>query len=63
MPVIQIDMTPVTTEMKREIIKEVTETLINITKAPKEAFTVIIRENSLDSMGNSGISIADAQKK
>lgn len=54
MPVINIKMTPAKSEVKREIIKEVTKTISTITKEPAEAFTIVIDEVSTDDFGIGG---------
>lgn len=59
MPVVQIDMTPVSTEVKKEIVSQVTQALINATKTSKESVSVIIREQNLENMGHAGKTLAE----
>lgn len=51
MPIINLTMGPLTTEQKKEIIKRVTETLMDITKIPEHSFTTIINEVPLENIG------------
>ena len=62
MPVIQIDTGILTREKKAELIKKLTEAASSTLNIPPQAFTVIIRENSLDNVGNGGKPLSEIIK-
>lgn len=63
MPVVKIDMGSTTKETKKELIEKVTEVLSETTKLPKQAFTVIISEESADNFGVGGVQLSEMKKK
>ncbi|MFX1249811.1 MAG: 4-oxalocrotonate tautomerase DmpI [Promethearchaeota archaeon] len=60
MPVVQIYGPKINDiEIKRRLVKEVTESLQEAYKLPLEAFTVIINENNSENVGVGGKLILD----
>lgn len=59
MPIVKIDMGETTTEIKKEIIKKVTDLLSEITKTPQKAFTIVISEKNADNFGVGGIQVSE----
>lgn len=60
MPVITIDLWPVSTEVRAELIKNLTKTASEITKLPPAAFFVYIREYPNDAIGVGGVPLSQA---
>ena len=54
MPVITIDLWPVSTEVRAELIQNLTKTASEITKLPQSAFFVYVREYPADAIGVGG---------
>ncbi|MFX0083556.1 MAG: 4-oxalocrotonate tautomerase DmpI [Candidatus Hodarchaeota archaeon] len=46
-------------EVKRNLVKEITDALQKAYKMPREVFTVVIKENSANNVGVGGILIID----
>ena len=46
MPVITIEASPLSREVKERLVKELTDAASEITTIPAEAFVVIVKENS-----------------
>lgn len=63
MPVVNIQITPLSKETKKEIIEKATKILSEVTKIPTEAFTVIISEDSPDSIGVGGVQLTEMMKR
>ncbi len=61
MPVITIDLSKVSPEMKAELIEKLTKTASEITKIPPQAFFVYVREYPLDAIGTGGVPLAKQQ--
>lgn len=55
MPIVQIDMLERTVEQKREIVKQITQTIVTVAKVPPEAVTIIIRDMPKENLGKAGI--------
>jgi 4-oxalocrotonate tautomerase len=62
MPVITLDGPFLSIEKKEQIVKEFTELASEITKIPKEAFVIFIKENAYENMGQGGILISEKLK-
>ncbi len=62
MPVVKIDILPLEKDVKRDVIVKVTELLSEITKKPKESFTIIINEHDPESMGVAGVPLSERKK-
>ncbi len=58
MPVITIDLWPVSTEVKEELIRNMTKTASEITRLPESAFFVYVREYQTDAIGVGGIPLS-----
>lgn len=55
MPVVQIDMLDGRTlEQKRELVKKVTEAIVETANCPADAVTIIIREMQQQNLGKGG---------
>jgi len=54
MPVITLETASLSTEQKRKLVLEFTESAARITGIPKEAFYVFLKENSGDNVGVGG---------
>lgn len=63
MPIVNIDMVSTTKEIKKEIIEKVTDTLSDITKIPRQSFTIIISEKSADDFGIGGEQLSEKMSK
>lgn len=59
MPIITIEAGKLSREQKKELIKDFTEKITEVTKVPKQFTTVIIKENEDDNMGVGGETITD----
>jgi 4-oxalocrotonate tautomerase family enzyme len=60
MPIVQINGPKINDiELKRVLVKEVTDSLQKAYKLPLETYTVIINENSSENVGVSGRLIVD----
>jgi len=58
MPVITIDLWPVSTEVRAELIRNLTKTASEITNLPPQAFFVYVREYPRDAIGTGGIPLS-----
>lgn len=54
MPIITLEMGPLSTEQKEQLITAFTRDVCEVTKMPPEAMVVLIRELSRDNMGVGG---------
>jgi len=59
MPVISIELGPVSAEVKSELIKRLTKTAAEITKIPEPTFVVLIKEYPLDAIGVAGVPLSE----
>lgn len=50
-------------EIKRELVKDITDALEKAYKLRREAYTVVIKENPPENVGSGGILIVDKYKK
>ncbi|BCV22394.1 4-oxalocrotonate tautomerase DmpI [Moorella sp. Hama-1] len=62
MPVIQIDAGTMSREKKAELIKNLTDAASSTLNIPVQAFTVLIRENSMDNIGSGGKPLSELHK-
>lgn len=58
MPVITIDLWQISPEIKAELIEKLTTTASEITKLPKPAFFVYVREYPTDAIGVGGVPLS-----
>lgn len=54
MPIIQIDMLPRSVEMKRAIVEQVTQALVEAANVPPENVTIILRDMQPENYGKAG---------
>ena len=60
MPIVQVDMLEGRTlEQKREMVKKMTEAIVETANCPAEAVTIIIREMPTTHLGKAGILRSD----
>lgn len=52
MPLITVDIGPITKEQKAALVKELVLKASEICNIPEQAFLTIIKENSYDNVGN-----------
>jgi 4-oxalocrotonate tautomerase len=55
MPMIQIDMLERTLDQKREIVKKLTQAMVEAANVPAEAVTIIIRDIPRENLGKAGL--------
>ncbi|PWR74100.1 4-oxalocrotonate tautomerase DmpI [Methanospirillum lacunae] len=58
MPVISVEIGPLTSEVKEELIKTLTKTASSITKIPESSFIVLVKEYPADAIGVGGIPLS-----
>lgn len=63
MPIIKIDITPQTKEMKEKIIKKVTDELSELIQVPREFFRITINEVESESFGLAGETLSNILKQ
>lgn len=54
MPVISIELAPISSEIKEQLIKVFTKSAAEITKIPEEKFVVLVKEYPTDAIGVGG---------
>ncbi|MBQ3422767.1 MAG: tautomerase family protein [Romboutsia sp.] len=59
MPVITFEGPKLTKEQKQNLAKEFTETASKVTNIPKQAITIVIKENELDNISVEGTLLSD----
>ena len=59
MPVITFEMSKLTQEQRKELVREFTDSASRITGTPKDAFYVFIKENAPDYVGVGGKLLSD----
>ena len=57
-----IDGPKIDVEIKRTLVKEITDALEKAYKLPREAYVVLIKENKAENVGVGGILILDREK-
>jgi 4-oxalocrotonate tautomerase len=63
MPVIRIDIErTMNAEQKRQLIERLTETAVEVTRIPKNAFSVIINEHDDANYGVGGLTLDKVRK-
>jgi 4-oxalocrotonate tautomerase len=63
MPFIQFDGGPMSREKKAELVAKLTEVSQQVLGIPAQAFSVLIRENSMDKIGQGGKLLSELHKK
>lgn len=59
MPIITIEGPRLSTDQKRQLVRELTKAARGVITLPAEAFTVLIKENSHDNVGVGGELLVD----
>jgi 4-oxalocrotonate tautomerase family enzyme len=59
MPVIQVELTHQSKEKKKEIIEKLTQTMVEVTNIPAQAFTIIINEHEPEDFGVGGVPLSE----
>lgn len=62
MPVITIEASPLSREVKERLVKELTDAASETTTIPAEAFVVIVKENSFENMAQGGVLLSERLK-
>jgi 4-oxalocrotonate tautomerase len=61
MPIVQIDLTPGRTpEKKEELIKNVTDAIVNTLQVPKDAVHIVLHEVPKENIGHGGVPLTKA---
>ncbi|HUL00781.1 MAG TPA: 2-hydroxymuconate tautomerase family protein [Nitrospirota bacterium] len=60
MPIVQIDMLQRTVEQKREMVKRITQAIVEIANVPPESVTIIIRDMPKENLGKAGLLRCDS---
>ena len=63
MPVISVKMGKMSTEKKKELIKQLTVATAKVTNIPEESITMVIEEYDLTSIGVGGQTLAEKYPK
>lgn len=63
MPIINFEGPHMTIEQKAKIVKEFTAAASETLNIPKEAFTVLIKENNMENIGVAGELLSEKMKK
>lgn len=58
MPVISVEIAPLKSEVKEELIRSLTKTASSITQIPESSFIVLVKEFPADSIGVGGIPLS-----
>jgi 4-oxalocrotonate tautomerase len=60
MPIVQIDLVEGRSlEQKRELVKKVTEAIVETAKCPAEAVTIVLREAPAQHIAKAGVLMSD----
>ncbi|MFF4954330.1 4-oxalocrotonate tautomerase DmpI [Streptomyces chattanoogensis] len=59
MPTVTVQQAPRSVELKRELVKQITDAFVDAYKIPAETVTVWIQETPADSWGSAGKLTAD----
>jgi 4-oxalocrotonate tautomerase family enzyme len=58
MPVISVEIAPLKSEVKEELIRSLTNTASSITKTPESSFIVLVKEYLADAIGVGGMPLS-----
>ena len=61
MPVITLEISKLNPGQKKQLVREMTETVVKVTKLPPETVTVFLKENELDNNGFGGKLLSEKQ--
>lgn len=59
MPLIRVTTSPLTTEQKKEMVRQMTEVTMEVLGAPEQAHIVLIDELPLDALGMGKLTVAE----
>jgi len=62
MPVITIEASPLSHDVKEKLAKALTDAASEITNIPKDAFVVIVKENPFENMAQGGVLLSERLK-
>jgi 4-oxalocrotonate tautomerase len=62
MPVITIEASTLSLEIKERLAKEITQVASEITNIPKDAYIVIVKENPFENMAQGGVLLSERLK-
>lgn len=61
MPVITLEISKLNRGQKQQLVREMTQSVVNITKLPPETVTVFLKENELDNIGFGGKLLSESK--
>ncbi|MCM1991192.1 tautomerase family protein [Oceanirhabdus seepicola] len=59
MPLIRVTTSPLTTEQKKEMVRQMTEVTMEVLGAPEQAHIVLIDELPIDALGMGKLTVAE----
>ena len=59
MPVLIMKAVKISTDKKKELIKKLTDTAVEVTSLPASSFSVFIEEFDFDNMGSNGQTLSE----
>ena len=62
MPVITVEASPLSHDVKEKLAKALTDAASEITSIPKDAFVVIVKENPFENMAQGGVLLSERLK-
>jgi len=62
MPVITVEASPLSHDVKEKLAKALTDAASEITNIPKDAFVVIVKENAFENMAQGGVLLSERLK-
>ena len=62
MPVITVEASPLSHDVKEKLAKALTDAASEITNIPKDAFVVIVKENPFENMAQGGVLLSERLK-
>ena len=62
MPVITVEASPLSHDVKEKLEKALTDAASEITNIPKDAFVVIVKENPFENMAQGGVLLSERLK-
>ena len=62
MPITQINISTLKKEQKKELIRRITDVMVDVTNIPAEHHVVLINEFPTDNIGVSGVMLSQMEK-
>ena len=62
MPVITVEASPLSHDVKEKLAKALTDAASEITNIPKDAFVVIVKKNPFENMAQGGVLLSETLK-